>query len=47
MERYFARHPEYEVGSSGLRRFLTTGEPGRQNALVASFWGEPLVFEAA
>ena len=47
MERYFARHPEYEVGSSGLRRFLTTGEPGHQNALVASFWGEPLVFEAA
>jgi glutamate racemase len=47
MERYFARHPEYEVGSSGLRRFLTTGDPGEQNALVASFWGEPLVFEAA
>ncbi len=47
LERYFARHPEYETGSSGLRRFLTTGEPGAQNALVASFWGEPLVFEAA
>ena len=47
MERYFARHPEYETGQSGLRRFLTTGEPGPQNALVASFWGEPLVFEAA
>jgi glutamate racemase len=47
MERYFARHPEYDVGSSGLRRFLTTGNPGQQNALVASFWGEPLVFEAA
>jgi glutamate racemase len=47
MERYFARHPEYEVGSGGLRRFLTTGDPGQQNALVASFWGEPLVFEAA
>lgn len=47
LERYFARHPEYDVGSSGLRRFLTTGEPGQQNALVASFWGEPLRFEAA
>ena len=47
MERYFARHPEYETGHSSLRRFLTTGEPGPQNALVASFWGEPLVFEAA
>ena len=47
MERYFARHPEYETGQSGLRRFLTTGEPGPQNALVASFWGEPLVLEPA
>jgi len=47
MERYFARHPEYETGTSGLRRFLTTGQPGPQSALVASFWGEPLVFEAA
>lgn len=47
MERYFARHPEYETGTGGLRRFLTTGEPGPQSALVASFWGEPLVFEAA
>jgi glutamate racemase len=47
MERYFARHPEYETGIGGQRRFLTTGDPGPQNALVASFWGEPLVFEAA
>jgi len=47
MERYFARHPEYETGTGALRRFLTTGTPGPQNELVASFWGEPLVFEAA
>ena len=47
LERYFARHPEYEIGTSGMRRFLTTGEPGPQSSLVASFWGEPLVFEAA
>jgi glutamate racemase len=47
LERYFARHPEYETGTGGLRRFLTTGDPGQQNALVASFWGEPLRFEAA
>jgi len=47
MEHYFARHAEYDVGEGGLRRFLTTGDPGEQNALVASFWGEPLVFEAA
>jgi glutamate racemase len=47
LERYFARHPEYEIGTSGLRRFLTTGQAGPQNQLVASFWGEPLVFEEA
>jgi glutamate racemase len=47
LERYFARHPEYETGTSGLRRFLTTGQAGPQNQLVASFWGEPLVFEEA
>jgi glutamate racemase len=47
LERYFERHPEYEIGTGGLRRFLTTGEAGPQNELVASFWGEPLVFEEA
>jgi len=47
LERYFERHPEYDLGASGLRRFLTTGEAGPQNQLVASFWGEPLVFEQA
>jgi len=47
LERYFARHPEYEIGTSGLRRFLTTGQAGPQNQLVASFSGEPLVFEEA
>ena len=47
LERYFARHPEYEVGASGLRRFLTTGTPGSQSAMVEAFWGEPLRFEAA
>ena len=47
IERYLARHPEYEPGNRGLRRFLTTGEPGAQNALVEAFWGGPLSFEAA
>jgi glutamate racemase len=47
LEGYFNRHPEYETGTSGLRRFLTTGTAGPQNDLVASFWGEPLVFEKA
>ena len=44
---YLARHPEYDPGTGGLRRFLTTGEPRGQNALVETFWGAPLRFEAA
>jgi glutamate racemase len=44
---YIERHPEYEPGRSGLRRFLTTGEPGEQNDIVEAFWGGPLRFEAA
>jgi glutamate racemase len=47
LERYFARHPEYVAGDSGARRFLTTGTPGAQNGLVATFWGAPLHFEKA
>jgi glutamate racemase len=45
--RYLERHPEYAGGGSGLRRFLTTGTPGRQNGLAARFWGGTLDFEAA
>jgi glutamate racemase len=45
--RYIGRHPEYQVGDKGDQRFLTTGQPGRQNGLVERFWGQPLVFEAA
>lgn len=45
--RYFERHPDYDLGRSGRRQFLTTGTPGRQSDLVAQFWGEPLSFEAA
>ena len=44
---YLARHPEYEAGSSGLRRFLTTGKPGAQHELVETFWEAPLSFERA
>jgi len=47
LERYFARHPEYELGSSGRRAFLTSGRPEAQSDLVSQFWGEPLTFEAA
>ena len=46
LERYLARHPEYEAGGSGLRRFLTTGAPGAQHAMAEAFWGAPLRFEA-
>ncbi len=47
LQRYFARHPEYDIGTSGLRRFLTTGAPGACNALAEAFWGAPLHFEAS
>ena len=47
LERYFERHPELDPGTGGGRVFLTTGEPGPQNALVQTFWGGPLRFEAA
>jgi glutamate racemase len=47
VERYLVRHPEYDPGTSGLRRFLTTGAPGPQNGRVSTFWGGPLSFEAA
>jgi glutamate racemase len=46
LERYFARHPEYGVGTSGQRRFLTTGQPGAVNSLAEAFWGGELPFEA-
>jgi len=46
IERYLASHTEYDPGSSGLRRFITTGEPGQQNDLAAAFWSGPLRFEA-
>ncbi|HET9159596.1 MAG TPA: aspartate/glutamate racemase family protein [Caulobacteraceae bacterium] len=45
--RYLERHPEYDPGHSGLRRFITTGTPGQQNGLVEAFWGGPVHFEAA
>jgi glutamate racemase len=47
LELYLQRHPELDPGTDGSREFLTTGKPGPQNALVESFWGGPLRFEAA
>ncbi len=47
LERYFERHPEYALGDSGRRTFLTTGKTGPQSDMVSQFWGAPLSFEAA
>lgn len=47
LERYFKAHPEYDLGTSARRDFLTTGTPGPQSNLVAQFWGAPLSFDPA
>ena len=47
LERYFAHHPDYELGSGSRRTFLTSGKAGPQSDLVSQFWGAPLTFDAA
>ncbi len=47
LTRYLERHPEFDPGTGGSRRFWTTGEPGARNSLVETFWGGPLSFEPA
>jgi glutamate racemase len=47
LARYFEHHPDYELGSSGRRDFLTSGAPGPQSEMVSQFWGAPLTFDAA
>jgi glutamate racemase len=47
LDRYFTRHPEYALGDSGRRDFLTTGQAGPQSDLIARFWGAPLTFDQA
>jgi len=47
IELYLGRHPEYDTGDGGGRRFLTTGQPGAQNGLAERFWGAPLHFDPA
>ena len=47
LERYFERHPEYDLGDGSRRTFLTTGAPGPQSQRVSQFWGAPLAFEQA
>jgi glutamate racemase len=41
---YLARHPEYDAGAGGGRRFLTSAGGGG-HALAEAFWGAPLAFE--
>lgn len=47
LERYFKQHPEYDLGDSGRRDFLTTGLAGPQSELVSQFWGAPVTFTQA
>jgi glutamate racemase len=47
LDRYFERHPEYVLGGSGRRDFLTSGKAGPQSELVSQFWGAPLTFTPA
>ena len=44
---YLERHPEYDPGRDGIRRFLTTGRAGAQNGLAERFWGAPVRFDPA
>ncbi|HEV7229619.1 glutamate racemase [Brevundimonas sp.] len=47
LDRYVAHHPEYGLGTSAGRVFLTTGQAGPQSDRVARFWGAPLTFDPA
>lgn len=47
LDRYLARHPEFDPGTGAVRRFLTTGRPGAQHSLVETFWGSAVSFESA
>ena len=47
LDRYFDRHPEYDLGGQGRRDFLTSGKAGPQSDLVSQFWGAPLTFVPA
>jgi len=47
LDRYFLKHPDYDLGLAGRRTFLTTGQAGPQSDLVNQFWGAPLTFETA
>jgi len=44
---YLQKHPEYAVGRSGKRRFLSTGYAPDALQLIEKFWGSPLAFDRA
>ena len=46
LESYLARHREYDAGTQGLRRFLTTGPPGDPRTFE-TYCGQQLRFERA
>lgn len=43
---YIERHNDYVVGNSGKIRFYTSGDIGKQSALIEAFWGGSIQFEA-
>ncbi|MFN7112864.1 MAG: glutamate racemase [Alphaproteobacteria bacterium] len=44
---YLQKHPEYNVGQNGKRRFLSTGYSPDALGLIEKFWGAPLAFDRA
>jgi len=47
LEIYLDRHPEYDSGSAGGRRFLSTGFSAEALPLIERFWGGKLPFQQA
>ena len=44
---YLLRHPEYDTGHAGRRRFLSTGFSSEALPLIEKFWGGKLPFQEA
>lgn len=47
LSAYIAKHPEYDVGNSGRRVFLSTGYSAEALPLIEKFWGEKISFRSA
>ena len=45
LSAYVARHPDYAVGTKGLRSFFTTGDWSGSARLTEAFWGSSIQFE--